>query len=170
MRVYVGATLRDLDRLLDAGELGPAPLEGNAVTGPLTAALTDGPNVPDDEELEFTATEDAARDSLRRLAAAGSESPRRVVLVAEVDDGLVRPDPARGDSAVVVDGPIPLRTVRAVHTDDDAAADAVAYAVRTIDPDRPNDEPDVDAADALAEHQLLWYASQEIPALVGRDR
>lgn len=165
--MYVGVTLRDLDRLVDAGELGPAPVEAYAVTGPLTAALTTT-NAPDPEELEFAATEDAARASLGAIAGAGGE-PRRVVVAAEVDDAVVRPDPARGDSAVVLDSAVALRTVRAVHIDDAEAVPAVTAAVRTIDPDRIADGPEEDVLDALAEHQLLWYASQEIAQLAGKD-
>lgn len=169
MRVYLPVTFRDLDILLDVRELGPAPLDGYAVTEPLAAALAGNGRRPDDEELEFTATEDAAMASLARLVAAPEQPSRRAVLVAELDDDAVRPDPARGDSGVVVDRPVPFRTVRAVHVDDEAAEGAVAAAVRSVDPDRPSAGPEVVHRDTLAAHDLLWYATQEIAFVLGRE-
>src|ERR1700685_4393121 len=84
MRVYLSSTLPALAELLRTGELGPAPVHGYAVTPALREWYSSG----DVEELEYVALLDAARDSLRLIGADPSAPRRRVVLAAELTDGL----------------------------------------------------------------------------------
>ena len=79
MRVYLPSTLPALTAALKAGEIGPAPIAGFAVT----PALREGYASGDLEELEYVALLEAARAALRLLAgdptrprAASSWSPR----------------------------------------------------------------------------------------------
>ncbi|MEV1204656.1 DUF6912 family protein, partial [Microbispora rosea] len=65
MRVYLPSTIPALARVVAAGELGPAPLTGFAVTPALIEWYASG----DTEELEYVALTEAARGSLRMLAA-----------------------------------------------------------------------------------------------------
>src|SRR6516162_567117 len=72
MRVYLPATLSTLACLLRAGEIGPAPVRGFAVTPALREWYATG----DLEELEYVAMTHAGRASLRLLAA-DPGAPRR---------------------------------------------------------------------------------------------
>ncbi|CAN5203685.1 hypothetical protein BH24ACT10_BH24ACT10_03610 [soil metagenome] len=164
MRVYLPSTLSGLRALLDAGELGPPPLPGYAVTSALREWYAEG----DDEELEYTAMTLAARASVRLLDRALLLDPglaaRRVVVVAEVSAAEPAPDVDR--AAVRVQEPVPLRLVQAVHVDGaDAEADVRAAAEALV-------EADLGSADAAfvveqAEgHELQWFATQEIGPLL----
>src|ERR1700724_111255 len=82
MRVYLAATMPALAAMLAAGEIGPAPLAGYAVTPALREWYASG----DLDELEYAAVTVAARASLRLLAAADGAPPRRVTLAADVPD------------------------------------------------------------------------------------
>ncbi|MGC2003615.1 DUF6912 family protein, partial [Trebonia sp.] len=64
MRVYLPSTLPALADLLAKGEAGPPPVRAFAVTPALREAYAIG----DDEELEYVAMLEAARQSLRLLA------------------------------------------------------------------------------------------------------
>lgn len=164
VRVYLPATLPDLRGLLDDGQLGGAPLTGYAVTAALREWYAQG----DQEELEYVALSLAARDSVRRLdrllAGDAGAPARRVVVVAEVP--RAEPAPQVDRAAVQVPDPVPLALVRAVHVDDPAAeADVRAAAEAVVAADLGSD----DAAFALEQaegHDLQWYATQEIGALL----
>src|ERR1700688_1934804 len=86
MRVSLPATLPSLVGILAKGEAGPAPLRAFAVTPALREAYMNG----DDEELEYVAMLEAARESLRLLDADQDAPRRRVVLAADVPDADVR--------------------------------------------------------------------------------
>ena len=167
MRVYVPATLAGTAVLLESGRLG-APLAAYAVTTALRAWAEDG-GPCDEEELELVALSEAARASLRLLAAAPERVPRRVVLAADVPDRQVRVDDGSdlaGPGQVTVTEAVPLAWVRAAHLDEVEAADAVAAAVAAV--------VEADAGDADAEAQLsaaearelLWYSPAELATLV----
>src|SRR3974390_1931993 len=85
MRVYLPATLPGLADLLRRAEIGPAPLRAFAVTPTLRESYASG----DLEELEYVAMTQAARASLRLLAADPGAPRRRVVLAADVPDEIV---------------------------------------------------------------------------------
>src|ERR1700694_4304878 len=94
MRVYIPATSDLLRSLLDHGALSSQPLTAFAVTPGLREWYVD----EDIEELEYAASSEAARASLRLLSADEHAARRRVVLAADVDDSLVsvRDDLDRG--------------------------------------------------------------------------
>src|SRR3954469_3415904 len=98
MRVYLPSTLLALDAAYQAGEFGPPPLVGYAVTPALREWYTNG----DDEELEYAAMAQAARDSVGLLAADPTAPRRRVVVACEIGaappvDGTVEVGDARLD-------------------------------------------------------------------------
>ena len=80
MRVYLPVTTPALAELVATGVLGPAPLTAFAVTPALREWYRD----EDPEALEYAATTEAARGSLRLLDADPSAARRRVV-IARVD-------------------------------------------------------------------------------------
>lgn len=168
MRVYLPCTLPALARVAAVKELGPAPLKGYAVTPALIEWYTSG----DTEELEYVALTEAARASLRMLAddrADGLEVPaRRVVVAADVPDGEVNAGADPGERALVrLAAAVPLSGIAAVHLDDPAATEDVEAALAALPAaDRGDDDARfvVDGAEA---NELLWYATQEIPDLVG---
>jgi len=89
---------------------------------------------------------------------------RRAVISADVEGARLRPDL---DAAVVrLSRPVQLSEVAAVHVDGAEAEDAVRAAVRVID------EADMGEHDAefvlgeAADHELAWYATQELPFLL----
>ena len=85
MRVYLASTLPALAAALQAGQIGPAPLAGFAVTPALREWYASG----DLDELEYAALAVASRASLRLLAADAAAPPRRVTLAADVPDEQV---------------------------------------------------------------------------------
>ncbi len=166
MRVYLPATLSLVADFLRLGSLS-GPVDAYAVTDALRAwADTSGPS--DDEELELVALSEAARGSLRLLAADAAR-PQRVVLAADVPDARVRvsdgPDTA-GPGQVVVTEALPLTWLRAAHVDDPDAEPDVRRAVAAVlaaDADDPAAEAVVAALDA---HELAWHTPDELPGLV----
>jgi hypothetical protein len=161
VRVYVPATISMLRGLVHDGELQPVGGTAFAVTPALRESYAAG----NTEELEYTAMADAARASLRLLAADGdTEPPRRVVVCADVDGVRLRPD--LDDGAVTLPGPVQDSVVAAVYVDLPEAADAVRAAAAVVD---AADLGDPDAEFTLGEaddHELAWYAPQEIPFLL----
>jgi hypothetical protein len=166
MRVYLPTTLTELARILRDRRFGEPPPTGYAVTPALREWYASG----DLEELEYAAMADAARASLRLLAADPEAPSRRVVLAAEVPDELVAH--GSGDMAVAeqravvkLGGAIPFEWIVSGHVDD-AEAEPDVRAARVAVP--AADEGDDDArftVDGAAGHDLLWYATQELPHL-----
>ncbi|GLY64494.1 DUF6912 family protein [Amycolatopsis taiwanensis] len=160
MRVYLPATIGMLRKLVSEGKLQPVSGTGFALTPALRESYTSGST----EELEYAALLDAARASLRLLADDEKERPRRVVVSVDVDNATARPDL---DAAVVrLAGPVVLAEVAAVHVDSEEAEEAVRTAANVID---AADLGDLDAEFALGDaedHELAWYAPQELPFLL----
>ncbi len=164
MRVYLPTTLVDLGSALVAGQIGPAPLTGFAVTPALREWYASG----DLEELEYVAMMLAARASLRMLHADTEAPRRRAVLAADLPDpvvsvrnGLDKP----GQVAVTL--PVMLADVVSGHVDAmDAAPDveAAAAALPAADAGDGDAKFVVDGAEG---HELLWYATQELIYLIG---
>ena len=158
MRVYLPVTLSTL-RVAISAESGRqlAAGAGFAVTPELREWYASG----DTEELEYIALSLAAAASLDLLAAEPSASRRRVVVAAEVSESVVTilPTPIGGQRGrVTLTAPVELRLVAAAHIDgDDAIADVTAAA------SAPDDEF---AAEEAADHELLWYATQELEGLL----
>ena len=163
MRVYVPATMNMVRSLVDDGEL--KPVGGTAFA--LTPAFRESYYSGDTEELEYAALREAARASLRLVATelAGDEKApaRRAVVAADVEDYELRPDLDFG--VVRLGGLVPYEAVAAVHLDDPDAADAVRAAAEVIDQADLGD-PDAEFTLGDAEdHELSWYAPQEVPFL-----
>jgi hypothetical protein len=143
-----------------------APVDGTAFG--LTPTLREFYTGGTEEELEYVALLEAARASLRLVAAeldaGSSDPPRRAVVAADIDDVELRPDL---DAAVVrISGTVPMKAVAAVHVDAPEAEEAVRAAAEVID---EADLGDDDAEFALGEaedHELAWYAPQELPFLL----
>ncbi|OQO93155.1 hypothetical protein B1813_09160 [Saccharomonospora piscinae] len=161
------ATIGMLRHLLDAGELSPVGGTAFALTPTLRESYTSGST----EELEYAALTDAARASLRLLsvdhepdAADAKEPPRRAVLSADVDDVTLRPD--LDDAVVRVAGPVPLAAVAAIHVDTPEAEAAVLAAAAVIDDADLGDEDAELALGDVEDHELAWYAAQELPFLL----
>jgi hypothetical protein len=161
MRVYVGTTLTQLQALRDKG-LEP-PVRAHAVTPSLREWYVEG----DQDELEYAASADAARDSLHLLAAAGSPAARRrVVVAADVPDAAVHHEPATledsGRSAVRLELSLDLEHVVSIHVDDDLALDDVAAAVAALPAAQAGDEDAQFTVDGADGHELAWYDVSEL--------
>ncbi|WP_439948212.1 DUF6912 family protein [Streptomyces sp. BBFR109] len=164
MRVYVPLTLPGLAEAHRTGRLGAEPFAAYAVTPALRAWY----GSDDTEELEYAAFTQAALASLRQLAAAPDAPRRRVVVAVDVADGAV--SAAQGADAepgeVRLAGSVPLAKAAAVHVDSGDAGTEVAAAAAALAAADGGDEKAQAAVDAAEEHDLLWFATQEIAGLV----
>lgn len=156
-----------LQRLVADGSLSPVSGTAFAVTPTLRESYSHG----DDDELAEVAKSEAALASIRLLAAdepAGDEATslpaRRAVLVAEVRDVTARPD--LDDAVVRLGSPVRLDDVVAVYVDNAAAEPAVAKAVAVIDSADLGDEDAELTVGDVEDHDLAWYATQELPFLL----
>jgi uncharacterized protein DUF6912 len=164
MRVYLPSTLAALAPVLAAGQIGPAPVRGYAVTPALREWYASG----DLEELEYMAMTQAARASLRLLHADPLSPRRRVVLAAELADDLVLvrnglDKPGR----VEVTLPVLLADVMSGHVDDVVAIADIEAAAAALPAADSGDEDARFVVDGAEGHELLWYASQELSYLLG---
>ncbi|MFF0635441.1 DUF6912 family protein [Nocardia sp. NPDC004151] len=177
LRVYVPATVPMLRELVKDREIRALNDTAFAVTPALREAYASG----DDEELAEVAMAEAARASLRLLAEeqavadlggedAGDEAAprgpifRRAVIAADVTGATLRPD--LDDAVVRLSAAIPYDRIASIHVDLAEAESEVAKAVEVID---AADMGDADAEFVLGDaedHQLAWYAAQELPFLL----
>ncbi|MGY1670190.1 DUF6912 family protein [Geodermatophilus sp. SYSU D00710] len=167
MRIYLPATTNVLRRLVDEGRLG-GPHTAFAVTPGLRDhyALSDA--AADVEELEYAALLAAARASLRLLDVDPTAARRRVVLAADVPDTAVTPadDVDTDPGAVRVTADVPLADVASAHVDGAAAeADVRAAVAVVLEADLGSDEAQF-VVDQAEGHELAWYATQEIGAVL----
>jgi len=164
MRVYIPATLAVLRQLVDDGEMRPRSGTAFAVTPALREAYAEG----DEDELAEVAIAEAAMASMRLLAAEGGAEesglpPRRAVVVADAD---AEPRPDLDTAVVRLSGPVALETVAAVYVDNPDAESAVTAAVAVIDEaDLGDEDAELTVGDAQ-DHDLAWYATQELPFLL----
>ncbi|PWI45249.1 hypothetical protein [Streptomyces sp. ICBB 8177] len=167
MRVYIPTTLPALAEAHRAGELGPAPLDAYAVT----PALREWYVSDDIEELEYAALTRAAQTSLRLLAGQPDAARRRVVVAVDVPDQEAAFDPDRGLDpaalgAVRLASAVPLAKAAAVHVDADDAQEDVAAAAAALGAADAGDDDARFTVDGAEDHELLWFATQEIPGLI----
>lgn len=167
MRVYLPMTLNGLCGALVAGGVPPGP--GYAVTPGLREAYRSG----DDEELEYVALSAAARASIGLLAGeddgggsgsrGGDGAARRVVLAVDVPaiSGADRSAPG----AVLVLDALPWAVVAAALVDDVGAENDVRAAMRDWARAEAGDDDARFTLDAVSDHELLWWAAQEIGGL-----
>ncbi|MFF6984166.1 DUF6912 family protein [Streptomyces sp. NPDC008343] len=168
MRVYVPLTIPGLAEAHKAGELEAESLVAYAVT----PALREWYLSDDIEELEYAALNRAALASLRLLASDGGAARRRVVVAVDVPDRAAVADPDRGlDPAALgevrIAGGVALAKAAAVHVDSDDAATDVAAAAEALAAADGGDDDAQFVVDGAEDHELLWFATQEIPNLVG---
>lgn len=159
MRVYLPATLPLLARLSKDGEISLA--DGFAVTESLRAWYAEG----DEEELEYAALTAAALASLRQLAAEPEAPRRRVVIASDIPDARVAVGAggaAEEPGVIKVTGPLRLVDIASVHVDEAGALEPVTAAARSLAAADEGDAAALLAVDALEDHDLLWYAAQEL--------
>jgi hypothetical protein len=182
VRVYIPATLAMLQRFVADGSMHALSGTAFAVTPTLRESYAEG----DDDELAEVALREAAVASLRLLGAEGALGagglpvregersdpgsgtgglpPRRVVLVAEVAEAKPRPD--LDDAVVRLAGPVALADVIAAYVDNRSAEQAVLAAVDVVDAaDMGDEDAELTVGDAQ-DHDLAWYATQELPFLL----
>ncbi|MER5636291.1 hypothetical protein ABT095_04980 [Kitasatospora sp. NPDC002227] len=166
MRVYVPTTLDGLAAAHSGGLL-----EGTAAYA-VTPALREWYVSEDLEELEYAALGRAAEASLRLLAAAPGAARRRVVVAADVAESVVLPydgDEYENQAAlgrVSLKGELRLAKAAAVHADVAEAEADVAAAAGAIAAADQGDQDAQFTVDGAEDHELLWFATQEIPGLL----
>ena len=160
MRVYLATTVSGLAELLAAGSV-QAPV-AHAVTPSLREWYVEG----DAEELEYAALTTCARASLRLLARDPSARPRRVVVAADVPEAAAKPAPEVERAAVRLTGAVQLEAVVSAHVDAAGAEDDVRRAVAALALADAGDEDAQFLVDGVEDHELGWYAAQEIGPLV----
>ena len=162
MRVFLPSTLPALAQALRAGQVGPGPLPGFAVTPALRETYASG----DTEELEYAALTVAARASLRMLAGDPAAPSRRVVLAAEVPAEQVSWDARyREPARVLIGQAIPLARLACAHVDAPEAGADVRSAVEALPLADAGDEDARFTVDGAEGHELGWYATQELSYL-----
>jgi hypothetical protein len=162
MHIYVPVTLAMLQQLVADGSLLPVNGTAFAVTPRLREAYAHG----DDDELGEVALREAALASLRLLAAADEpgQPPRRAVLVADVGEATLRPD--LDDAVVRIGVPVAIDDVVAAFVDNaDAEPDVLAALAVIDDADLGDEDAELTVGDAQ-DHDLAWYATQELPFLL----
>lgn len=166
IQVYIPATLAMLQQLVTDGSVRPVNGTAFAVTPTLRESYAEG----DDDELAEVALREAALASVRLLAAEPGAAlpPRRAVLAVEVDtegDAVgYRPD--LDDAVVRLAGSVTMDQVVAAYVDNVGAEPAVTAAIEAIDAaDLGDEDADLIVGDAQ-DHDLAWYASQELPFLL----
>jgi len=151
----------------------------NGTAFAVTPALRESYAEGDDDELAEVALREAALASIRLLSGAGDEissdiagraapaselPPRRAVLVADVDGATARPD--LDDAVVRLSGPIAIDDTIAAYVDNADAETAVRAAIDAVDAaDLGDEDAELTVGDAQ-DHDLAWYATQELPFLL----
>ncbi|BBY28682.1 DUF6912 family protein [Mycolicibacterium sediminis] len=163
MRVYIPVTLAMLAALVSDQTMHARSGTAFAVTPTLRESYAEG----DDDELAEVALREAAMASIRLLAVEGPDPSlptRRAVLVADVDGVTLRPD--LDDAVVRLTGPVAMSDVVAAYVDNADAEAAVAAAMEVIDDaDLGDEDAELTVGDAQ-DHDLAWYATQELPFLI----
>jgi hypothetical protein len=151
-----------LQQLVAEGSLLARNGTAFAVTPTLREAYAEG----DDDELAEVALRDAALASLRLLAGEGISDlpPRRAVVVAEVEGATGRPD--LDDAVVRLSGSITYDHVIAAYVDNADAEAAVVPAIEAVDSADLGDEDAEFVVGDAQDHDLAWYAPQELPFLL----
>jgi hypothetical protein len=163
VRIYLPATLSLLRDVHAAGEYGPAPVTAFAVTPSLREWYASA----DLEELEYAAFTDAARASLRLLDLDPIAPRRRVVLAADVSDDVVAVRAELDRAVIRIAAPVALTDLAAVHVDGADAEAAVAAAATASLTAELGDSDAQFAVDSAEDHELEWFAPQEIGDLLG---
>jgi hypothetical protein len=167
VRVYLPATTTVLRRLVDEGQL-PGPHTAFAVTPQLRRFYAVSDADADTEELEYAALLAAARASLRLIDVDPAAARRRAVVAADVPDNAVTPmdDPHVEPGAARVAADIRRQDVASAHLDEADAEDDVRAATAVVLEADLGSEDAQFVVDQAEGHELAWYATQEIGALL----
>lgn len=166
MRVYLPATSTLLAELQERGALGPAPLTGFAVTPGIREWYLD----EDMDELEYAASGQAARASVRLIDADPGAAHRRVVISVDVPAQQVSVIDELERGAVRISAEVPLAAVAALHADDAEAQDAVAAAATAVIEADLGSDPAQQVVDDAEGYELSWYAPQELADVIAQLR
>ncbi len=140
----------------------------------VTPALRESYARGDDDELAEVALREAALASVRLLAGAADGEPaserplppRRAVLEVEVEVEGATPRPDLDDAVVRLSGPVAIENVVAAYVDNEAAEADVRAAIEAVDAaDLGDEDAELTVGDAQ-DHDLAWYAAQELPFLL----
>ena len=161
MRVYLPATSSTLRAGVDSGDFGSDVL-AFAVTPEIREWYVDD----DLDELEYAASGQAVRASLRMIDADPLALRRRIVLSFDVSQEAVsiRDDLDRG--AVRVAGGLSLPALVAVHMDDDDAQATIGRAAAVVLEADLGSLGAQDVVDDAEGFELSWYAPEELAALL----
>ena len=167
VRIYLPSTLPGLtaagvgsDQPASQIEVAAAGTHAFAVTPALREWYREG----DIDELEYAAMIRAALASLRLLARSGGD--RRVVVAADVADDAVVFEHGDDPAVVRVAAAVQFDQVVSAHVDDpSAAADVVAAAAQVEAADLGDDDAQF-VIEGLEDHELQWYAVQEVAFLL----
>jgi hypothetical protein len=160
LRVYVPLTPTMLRRAHRDGGFGPPPLLAHAVTPQLRQELGEDADL---EDCEYAAMAAAGLESLTMLGP--DDPPTRVVAAVDVPGW----EPRTGDdpTAVTLGFTVPLKRLVAVHVDaPDAATDVTAAREALEGSDHSTLETLPDAVHRCLDHELGWYAAQELGGLL----
>ncbi|MFI7216272.1 DUF6912 family protein [Micromonospora maritima] len=160
VRVYLPATVPMLGRLRDEGLSAEA---AHAVTPELREWYAEG----DEEELEYVAFTRAAQDALLLLRADPAAPRRRVVVSVDLPARAVgRAGGELGSSVVGLAGPVPVKSVAAIHVDGAEAVEDVAAAVAVVAEAQAGDPDAQFTVDGAEDHELEWYDATELDLLL----
>ncbi|MGV9809724.1 DUF6912 family protein [Micromonospora chersina] len=160
VRVYVPATVPMLARLREEGLAGG---EAHAVTPELREWYAEG----DEEELEYVAFTRAAQEALLLLRADPGAPRRRVVVSVDLPARAVgRIGGELGSSVVRLSGPVPVKSVAALHVDGAEAVEDVAAAAEVVAEAQAGDPDAQFTVDGAEDHELEWYDVSELDLLL----
>lgn len=161
MRVYLPATTSTVRGGLERGNFG-RDVTAFGVTPGIRQWYAD----QDIDELEYAASGQAVRASLRMVDADPSALRRRVVLSFDVTDSAVevRDDLDRG--AVRVAEGLTVDALAAVHMDDGDAEATIARAASVVLEADLGSLSAQDVVDDAEGFELSWYAPEELSALL----
>lgn len=155
VRVFVPTTSARLTAMVRDGGLS-GPFRAHAVTPALQEAWPDG----DVEEWEYAAQAAAAVASL--AAREQDDRPRRLVVAVDVPGVAALHAPA-DPTLVEVSADVPWKRIASAHVDVDDLSDAVVAAYLAEDAEAALPAM-VDGVEI--DHDLAWFATQEIRRLV----
>lgn len=165
MKAYLAGSAELLAQWQAVGEVRAE--RGFAVTDLLRSEFESA----DDDDLEYHVLAEAGEASLRLQANGSQPVARRLVVVCEASDAVLRPlldEPATG--AVEVVGALAWQQVESLHLDDADAEPVIAAAAAALrQPDR--DHAAVEAGlDAVSGFELMWFDVTEAEAVRGMLR
>jgi hypothetical protein len=131
----------------------------------VTGMLREWYREADNDELEHAAQVAASVASLDLLVADPNARRRRVLLAADVEDGVVVPLAESGRAAMRRRSAVPVRSWACALIDGSEAEPAVAAALEVLEQAHGGDDDAQFLIDELEDHDLGWYAVQELDRL-----